>query len=88
MADGALITELIASVIDATSRAKVRTWTATERLFNTLEDDNWEDLKGTYVRASFEHNTMKSIGHLIKDKWFDYEEYYQMVEAIAASRAE
>lgn len=58
------------------------------QLLNTLEVDNWEDLKGTYVRASFEHNTMKSIGHLIKDKWFDYEEYYQMVETIAANGAE
>lgn len=58
------------------------------QLLNTLEVDNWEDLKGMYVRASFEHSTIKSIGHLIKDKWFDYKEYYQTVEAIEANGAE
>ena len=45
------------------------------------EVDNWEDLKGTYVRAEFKDSMIKRIGHLIKDQWFDYEKYVETVKA-------
>ena len=50
------------------------------QLLNTLEVNNWEDLKGTYVRAEFKNSTIKRIGHLIKDQWFDYEKYVEAVK--------
>lgn len=50
------------------------------QLLNTLEVDNWEDLKGTYVRAEFKDSMIKRIGHLIKDQWFDYEKYVEAVK--------
>ena len=58
------------------------------QLLNTLEVEDWEDLRDTAVRVLFEKSTIKSIGHLIKDKWFDYKEYYQTVEAIEVNGAE
>lgn len=50
-------------------------------LLNTLEVNNWEDLKGTYVRVEFKDNKIKCIGHLIKGQWFDYEKYVETVKA-------
>ena len=50
-------------------------------LLNTLEVDNWEDPKGTYVRVEFKDNKIKCIGHLIKGQWFDYEKYVETVKA-------
>lgn len=43
------------------------------RIFETLEVDTWENLKGMYIRASIEGpgGGVLAIGHLIKDKWFE-----------------
>ena len=49
-------------------------------LMATLEVKNWEDLKGQYVRV--EHlgwgGKVIKIGHLIKDKWFGFEEFFKI----------
>lgn len=46
-------------------------------LLKTLEINRWEDLKGTYVRAEFENrNKISRIGHLIKNKWFCVNDYF------------
>ena len=58
------------------------------QLLNTLGVDNWEDLKGTYVRAEFKDSMIKRIGHLIKGQWFDYEKYVETVKARNAEGAE
>jgi hypothetical protein len=48
----------------------------------TLEVESWEDLKGQYVRVEFEDRGGKilRIGHLMKDKWFSFKEYFKIVE--------
>lgn len=47
-------------------------------LLKTLEVSRWEDLKGQYVRIEVEGiasgTKIKKIGHLIKDKWFSFED--------------
>lgn len=49
-------------------------------LMKALEVENWEDLKGQYVRV--EHSgwggKVTKIGHLIKDKWFSFEEFFKV----------
>lgn len=48
--------------------------------------DNWEDLKGKYVRVSFGNeaagfgNKIKAIGNIIEDKWFDPKELADQLE--------
>ena len=47
----------------------------------TLEVESWEDLKGTYVRVESEGwgGKIIRIGHLMKDNWFSFEEYFKKV---------
>lgn len=48
----------------------------------TLEVESWEELKGQYVRVEFEDGGGKilRIGHLMKNKWFSFKEYFKIVE--------
>lgn len=47
-------------------------------LMKTLEVESWEALKGKYVRVETEGwgGNITKIGHLIKDKWFSFKEYF------------
>lgn len=58
------------------------TWETVEvlaRICKVVGVDNWEDLKGKYVRVKRRDgwDTVKTIGNIIKDEWFDLEEYYR-----------
>ena len=48
-------------------------------LMKTLDVESWEQLKGQYVRVECEGwgGKILKIGHLIKDKWFSFEEYFK-----------
>lgn len=48
-------------------------------LMKTLEVDKWEDLKGKYVRVEGQGwgGKITKIGHLIKDKWFSFKEFFE-----------
>ena len=49
------------------------------QLMQTLEVKNWEDLRGQYVRCELAGwgGKMLKIGHLLKDKWFSFEDYFK-----------
>ena len=52
-------------------------------LMKTLDVDKWEDLKGTYLRVHVDdRNTIDKIGHLTKDEWFSFKEYFKKVKEI------
>ena len=45
----------------------------------TLEVESWEELMGKYVRVEIEGwggNIIK-IGHLFKNKWFSWKDYFE-----------
>ena len=48
-------------------------------LLETLEVKTWEELKGKYIRVKSEGwgSKIKEIGHLIKDKWFNIEDFFE-----------
>ena len=48
------------------------------RLMETLEVEKWEDLKGQFIRCESNGwgGKITKIGHLIKEKWFSFEEYF------------
>lgn len=50
----------------------------------TLEVESWEALKGKYVRVEIEGCCGKilRIGHLMKDKWFSFKDYFGQVKKI------
>lgn len=50
------------------------------KILETVGVDKWEQLKGKYVRARWEHNKCHAIGHIIEDKWFSPEEFYKGVK--------
>ena len=54
-------------------------------LMKTLEVDSWEALTGTYVRVESGDwgNGILRIGHLMKDKWFSFKEYFEQVKEIS-----
>lgn len=49
------------------------------QIMDVIGVETWEDLKGQYCRV--EHNGLGTrvtkIGHLMKDRWFDIEEFFK-----------
>ena len=48
----------------------------------TLEVESWEELKGKYVRVEIEKwgGKIVKIGHLMKNKWFSFKDYFEQVK--------
>lgn len=44
------------------------------RILETVGVENWEDLKGQYVRVDRDWSRVYGIGHITEDKWFYHEE--------------
>ena len=55
-------------------------------LMKALEVESWEQLKGKYVRVETTGwgGNITRIGHLMKDKWFSFKEYVEMVQEMRA----
>jgi len=49
------------------------------RIMDVVGVERWEDLKGKYVRfvADGWGSSVKKIGNIIEDKWFDIEEFFK-----------
>ena len=50
-------------------------------LMKTLEVESWEQLKGQYVRVETTGwgGNVTKIGHLMKNKWFSFKDYFDEV---------
>ena len=48
------------------------------RIMNTVGVEKFQDLKGKYVRVATKGwgNSVKIIGNILKDKWFDAETFF------------
>lgn len=48
------------------------------KIMDTVGVETWEDLKGQYIRVKTEGywSPVHIIGNLLKDKWFDFEEFF------------
>lgn len=53
-------------------------------LMKTLEVESWEELKDKYVKVEFDfqYDKILRIGHLMKDNWFSFKEYFNNVDEI------
>ena len=53
-------------------------------LMKTFEVWSWEDLIGQYCRVKTEGygGNIVKIGHLLKDKWFSWKEYFEEVHKV------
>lgn len=51
---------------------------AIRQIMKTLEVECWEEIKGHFIRIEHTGTAGKitKIGHLIKDKWFSWEEFF------------
>lgn len=51
-------------------------------LMKTLDVSSWESLKDKYVRVEIEGwgGRVLKIGHLMKDQWFSFEQYFNKVK--------
>ena len=68
---------------DVTEHISTGGYGAIIELMKTLEVDSWEALKGQHVRVESENGwggKILRIGHLIKDKWFSWDEYFKQVK--------
>lgn len=54
---------------------------AISKVLEVVGVDKWEDLPGKYIRFedNFWGSTVTKIGNIIKDKWFDFEEFFGKV---------
>ena len=50
------------------------------QLMKALDVENWENLKGKYIRCEIGKigggRGVTKVGHLIKDQWFSFEEFF------------
>ena len=58
-------------------------------LLKTLNVKSWEELTGQYVRVEFNGlgSPVVRIGHLMEDKWFSFDEYFESVKKMQAVEA-
>ena len=51
---------------------------AMARIMNVVGVERWEDLKGQYCRVEPDESTGRilKIGNIIKEKWFDIDEFF------------
>ncbi len=49
------------------------------KIMDTVSVEKWEDLKGKYIRIVNEGwgSSVKKIGNIIEDKWFDIDEFFK-----------
>jgi hypothetical protein len=49
------------------------------RIMDTVGVERWENLKGKYIRIVDESwgSSVKKIGNIIEDKWFDIDEFFK-----------
>lgn len=59
-----------------TRAATVEGFQAIIDLMRVFEVRKWEDFTGMYIRCEIEHQTITKIGHLIKDKWFSFKDFF------------
>lgn len=80
---GYCLDKWFASVGNYTSRDG---YGAIVELMKTLNVTSWEELTGKYVRVEFSGlgSPVVRIGHLMKDKWFSFKEYFETVEEMQA----
>lgn len=52
------------------------------RIMDTVGVSCFKELEGKYIRVELNGwgSSVKKIGHIIEDKWFDYEEFYKKEE--------
>jgi len=46
------------------------------KILEILEIDSWESLIGKHIRVDSDMGGVYKIGHLLKDKWFDFKEHF------------
>jgi len=51
-------------------------------ILNVLEVDNWEKLKGQYIRVKHNNFKVSAIGHIIKNKWIIFDDYFKKFNEI------
>lgn len=56
--------------------------TAMMRIMDTIGVEKWEDLVGKYCRVKSDGwgDSIKVIGNIMEDKWFDIEEHFELKE--------
>lgn len=46
-------------------------------LLDTLDCPTWEDLEGKLVRIKADRSRIYSIGHIMKERWLDIDEFFK-----------
>lgn len=46
-------------------------------ILNTVGVTKWEDLKGKHIRVRASFSKVEAIGHLLEDRWLDFEEFFK-----------
>lgn len=47
------------------------------RILEVVGVGKWEALKGKHIRAKHDYNKVYAIGHIIEDKWLDFQEFFE-----------
>lgn len=57
---------------------------AIAEILHTLDLRSWEELPGTFIRANTDGpgGRCSKIGHLMKDRWFSFEDYFAPLRAL------
>lgn len=50
---------------------------AMNQILQTVGVESWATLKGAYCRVESSFSRVRSIGHILKEKWFDVEAHFK-----------
>jgi hypothetical protein len=48
-----------------------------DEILKVLEVETWEKLPGTFIRVQNTRYKVVAIGHIMKDKWLNFEEFWK-----------
>lgn len=55
--------------------------TILERILKIAEVNHWEELPGRVIRSFHSNLKVYSIGHIVKNEWLDFDEFFESLKA-------
>lgn len=49
-------------------------------ILQIVDVEKWEDLKGRHIRVKADHDKVYAIGHFLKDKWLNFEQFFSEIK--------
>ena len=56
------------------------------KILEVVDVEKWEDLPSKHIRVKAEYTKVHAIGHITKDKWLDFDEFWSEMKELAKEK--